>query len=248
MRRNLLLTLAGLLAAAAVFLPSPGSRAQEAVEVPPPPEDFSPGDPDRGRELFVKKCATCHGEDGSGQGRIKTDPPARDLRDAERMDRRSDWEIYLVIRDGGKALGLSGKMFPWGNLLEEQEIRDLVAFVRSLSSAQSRRAPSQKSGAAGPLQSPPHAAGGAQRTQELGIAGPPPGRSFSRSRRGAWRNPPALRSSTWRPVVGPPQSMRGAERPLRRSLPTSYRAERRPGPSPRAATASLRRRVISSPW
>lgn len=160
MPRNRRIIPAALVAAAlAVPLPPAGTRAQEAVEVPPPPEGFSLGDPERGRELFVKKCATCHGEDGSGQGRIKTDPPARDLRDPERMEERSDWEIYLVIRDGGKALGLASTMFPWGNLLEEQEMRDLAAFVRSLSSAQARRAPSRGSGAAGLLQSPPHAAG-----------------------------------------------------------------------------------------
>ncbi len=109
--------------------------AEESPAVPPPPEGFSiHGDAEAGRAEFLKKCAVCHGENGDGNGRIRLDPPARDLRDGERMGRRSDWELYLVIRDGGKVLGLSEKMLPWGNLVSEQELHDLVAFVRSLAS------------------------------------------------------------------------------------------------------------------
>lgn len=101
--------------------------------MPPPPAGFAiHGKPEAGRAVFLKRCAVCHGETGDGKGRVKLDPPARDLGDGERMSRRSDWEIYLVIRDGGKALGLSEKMLPWGNLVSEQELHDLVAFVRTL--------------------------------------------------------------------------------------------------------------------
>jgi mono/diheme cytochrome c family protein len=112
---------------------APEAAAGEAVEAPPTPAGFALGDAARGRERFLKTCASCHGEDGSGHGRIRTDPPARDLRDAALMDRRSDWEIFLVIRDGGKARGLSPKMLPWGKILSDDQIRDLAAFVRSLS-------------------------------------------------------------------------------------------------------------------
>ena len=49
--------------------------------------------------------------------------------------RRSDWEIYLTVRDGGQVIGLSPKMFGWGKALSDQEIRDMSAFVRSLAPA-----------------------------------------------------------------------------------------------------------------
>lgn len=108
--------------------------AADDVDVPPPPEGFEVrGDAEAGKAVYLKKCALCHGENGDGKGRIKLDPPARDLRDEERMDKRTDWEIYLVIRDGGKALGLSEKMLPWGDLVSEQELHDLTAFIRTLS-------------------------------------------------------------------------------------------------------------------
>ena len=40
-----------------------------------------------------------------------------------------------MIRDGGKVLGLSEKMLPWGKLVSEQELHDLTVFIRSLSEA-----------------------------------------------------------------------------------------------------------------
>jgi mono/diheme cytochrome c family protein len=90
------------------------------------------GDAERGRAIFAKSCAICHGVDGSGHGRIALDPPARDLRDASRMEKRSDWEVYRVIRDGGKILDLSPRMVPWGSILDDQEIHDVGAYVRFL--------------------------------------------------------------------------------------------------------------------
>ena len=104
------------------------------AETAPPPDGFTlDGDAERGRELFAKRCAVCHGDDGSGEGRVRTKPPARDLRDPARMDPRSDWQIYLVIRDGGEAIGLAPAMIAWGSLLDEQELHDLAVFVRTLS-------------------------------------------------------------------------------------------------------------------
>lgn len=116
-----------------LILGAAAAAAQEAA-IPPPPEGFEiHGDAAAGKAAYLKKCALCHGDNGDGNGRIKLEPPARDLRDKERMGRRSDWEIYLVIRDGGKALGLSEKMLPWRDLVSEQELHDLTVYIRTLS-------------------------------------------------------------------------------------------------------------------
>ena len=122
------------LAALTVLAVAAAGLSQGNDAVPAAPEGFAlDGDAAVGKALFLEKCATCHGRKGKGNGRIKTDPPPRDLTDPARMHRRSDWEIYLVIRDGGKVLGLSSKMFPWGKLLSEQETLDLATYVRTLS-------------------------------------------------------------------------------------------------------------------
>lgn len=109
----------------------------QAQKAPPPPAGFElAGDPEGGRAVFVKRCALCHGEQGDGKGKIAAtlDPRPKDFTDRERMAGVSDWELYLVIRDGGPAAGLSSKMFGWGKLISDQEIRNAAAFVRSLSS------------------------------------------------------------------------------------------------------------------
>ena len=47
------------------------------------------------------------------------------------MAKRSDWEVYVAIRDGGAALGLSPRMIAWGKVLTDREVRDAAAYVRT---------------------------------------------------------------------------------------------------------------------
>jgi cytochrome c oxidase cbb3-type subunit III len=103
---------------------------------PPAPAGFQlQGDAERGRALFAKHCALCHGAAGDAKGKLAAslDPPPKDLTDGARMAKVSDWEIYLAIRDGGQAIGLSAKMFGWGKILPDPAIRDLATYVRTLS-------------------------------------------------------------------------------------------------------------------
>ena len=106
-----------------------------AFAVPPAPPDFKlNGDPGRGKAVFDKSCVLCHGPAGKGDGSMAAslDPKPQDLTDRTIMTKRSDWEVYQVIREGGKALGLSQQMFAYKSLLKDQEIRDVAAYVRSL--------------------------------------------------------------------------------------------------------------------
>ncbi len=129
----LLRTLLTLVLAGVVAGPSSAAAQEPSADPAGPPEGFVlDGDPQRGRSLFQERCALCHGAEGAGDGRIQTNPPPRDLRNPETRVARTDWETYRVIRDGGPALGLSKKMFGWGRMLEEKELRDLAAWVQSL--------------------------------------------------------------------------------------------------------------------
>jgi mono/diheme cytochrome c family protein len=111
--------------------------ALSALAVPPEPPGFRlNGDAKRGEALFHKRCALCHGETGNGRGRLRIEPAPADLTAKDVVDKRSDWELYVVIRDGGPALGLSSKMLAWGKIVPDQELRDTAAFVRSLARAQ----------------------------------------------------------------------------------------------------------------
>lgn len=90
-----------------------------------------------GRALFRHYCATCHGEEGRGDGfnSYNLDPKPRDLADPAFQDERSDAELVAIIRIGGGAAGLSTGMPPWGHTVTERKIQNLVAYVRALAPA-----------------------------------------------------------------------------------------------------------------
>lgn len=110
------------------------ATAGTAAPTPPPPSGFAlKGDAGRGKALYASRCAICHGDKGNGQGQLKgTNPKPTDFTDRAILAKRSDWELYRVIRDGGPAIGLSPQMMSWGKMMTDQEIRDTAAFVRSL--------------------------------------------------------------------------------------------------------------------
>ncbi|MGH7398431.1 MAG: c-type cytochrome [Candidatus Rokuibacteriota bacterium] len=84
-----------------------------------------------GQRLYLANCATCHGADGRGSWRatIFLVRPG-DLSDA-RMDERSDEYLFGLIKNGGATIGKPG-MPSFGYHLKDDEIRDLVSYLRTL--------------------------------------------------------------------------------------------------------------------
>ena len=110
-----------------------GAVSLSALAAPPEPPGFQlNGEVERGRAVYLKRCATCHGPAGDGRGTLKLKVQPTDFTAPGVLARRSDWELYVVTRDGGKALGLSTVMFGWSKLISDQEIRDAAAYVRTL--------------------------------------------------------------------------------------------------------------------
>lgn len=87
-----------------------------------------------GMEVHKKQCLRCHGEQGKGDGPgsavLKTKPA--DWTDAARMSGISDDELFRAIKEGGAAVGRSKLMPAFGAKLKDQEISDLMAFIKSL--------------------------------------------------------------------------------------------------------------------
>lgn len=92
------------------------------------------GDPEAGQQPFQQLCATCHGATGKGDGPASAalNPKPRDMSDSEWQAEVDDDYLRTVIRDGGRAVGLSQMMTPFGGALNEQQLEDVVAFIRTL--------------------------------------------------------------------------------------------------------------------
>ena len=86
---------------------------------------------ERGFVAFQHYCSLCHGVTAEGNGRaakLYTPRPANLLK----TDKQPAY-IDLIIRRGGAAIGRSQYMPPWDNELTDEQIRDLVNYIRSIS-------------------------------------------------------------------------------------------------------------------
>jgi mono/diheme cytochrome c family protein len=87
-----------------------------------------------GLAVYERHCATCHGAtggaDGPGASTLPIKPPP--FTDGRLLTPLSDAFLATVVRDGAGAVGLAPQMPGFGRLLTEREIRDVVAYVRTL--------------------------------------------------------------------------------------------------------------------
>lgn len=98
--------------------------------------DAHRGDALAGGKIFRQKCARCHGASGKGDGpdlaRLHSDATPDDWTDKETNREMSDMMIVSMITKGGQANGKSSIMPSFGGKLNDQQISDLIAFIRSL--------------------------------------------------------------------------------------------------------------------
>lgn len=87
-----------------------------------------------GQAKYNMLCASCHGATGKGDGPagIGLSPKPRNFQDAALMSKKTDADLKKVIQKGGMSAGLSPLMPAWGSALNEQEVNNIVAFIRSL--------------------------------------------------------------------------------------------------------------------
>lgn len=87
-----------------------------------------PGDPVAGKKNYDTFCITCHGPTGlgDGPGGANLNPKPKNLAESKRTDE----EMKKVIKEGGAAVGLSPGMMAWGTMLSDQDIANVIAFIR----------------------------------------------------------------------------------------------------------------------
>ncbi len=82
--------------------------------------------------VYKNLCAGCHGESGKGDGpaAVGLNPKPKDFTDCEAMTTVSNETAFKAIKDGGQSIGASPMMPSWGASLHDQQIKDLVAYIR----------------------------------------------------------------------------------------------------------------------
>lgn len=92
------------------------------------------GDGGRGEVLYEAYCTQCHGMDGTGGGINVADMSVmpRDHTDTAEMSARTDADLAKAIERGGKAVNKSVLMPAWGANLSDEQVEDLVAYLRKL--------------------------------------------------------------------------------------------------------------------
>lgn len=98
--------------------------SQLAMAVPKDP-DRPPVDPLKGKRIFSKYCAGCHGSEGKGDGYLLLGPdPANLTRPATKQT--PDALLLQTIHEG------KPNMPSWKGHLSEAESRAVLAYIRTL--------------------------------------------------------------------------------------------------------------------
>ena len=95
-----------------------------------------PGDVEQGEQIYFRRCVLCHGDEGDGLGPAaeRLNPSPRDFTAGTYKIKTTGFEdivpndedIFRMIRDG-----MPGTAMPeWADLLSEQEMWDLVAYIK----------------------------------------------------------------------------------------------------------------------
>jgi len=111
--------LAGVLAAS-------GAAAAQSSGPSKNPVPYTPASIARGRTFFLQNCQSCHDEDG--RARSAAVAIAADLTDPDRWKfGTADRQIFNTIKNGA-----ADAMPPFGADLKDEQIWDVVNFVRSI--------------------------------------------------------------------------------------------------------------------
>jgi len=90
--------------------------------------------PNDGKLWYYSYCIACHGWtlQGNGPNAIELDPRPRTLTKGSYMGKKTNLELFTVIKGGGANVSLSSAMPPWGNILQDQDIWNVIAFIRAM--------------------------------------------------------------------------------------------------------------------
>jgi cytochrome c len=106
----------------------------------------------RGKRIFARSCVGCHGADGRGTDRPGLTKPPRDLTNGEFQAGATNQQLRQSIRIG------KGQMPSFASIMSDEDIGDVIAFVRTLAPPATIFPPGTPPVPGHPASSPPAAA------------------------------------------------------------------------------------------
>ena len=101
----------------------------------PSMKDLNVSQPERdvlsGRVIYSTICIRCHGVDGKGGGQTKFTPPVADLT-SPAVQGKLDARLFKSVHDGKQNTAMGA----WREALTDDEIWDVLAYVRTLAPEQ----------------------------------------------------------------------------------------------------------------
>lgn len=93
----------------------------------------SKGDAKAGKTKYDTLCVGCHGATGKGDGAAAAamNPKPGDYTNCKEMGKLSDDYLHKIIKEGGQAVKKSPMMPPWGASLNDQDVWNVVGYVKS---------------------------------------------------------------------------------------------------------------------
>jgi mono/diheme cytochrome c family protein len=97
-------------------------------------QNLAAAPPSPGHALYTTHCATCHGESGRGDGPSASAFASKpsDLTEGRRLNQLPDEFFVNIVLNGGPTEGLSPGMPPFRGNLNETQVRQITAYLRTL--------------------------------------------------------------------------------------------------------------------
>jgi mono/diheme cytochrome c family protein len=140
MKKALWIWVAVVVVSALVLTACGGGQAAQPAAKPVPAEYAGKTNPlgsdaavtDAGKGVYELNCVTCHGDSGAGDGPAGGSLDPRPANFPKVLPAVQDDYVYWVLNEGGAAAGLSASMASYKGVLSEDEIWQVIAYIRTL--------------------------------------------------------------------------------------------------------------------
>jgi mono/diheme cytochrome c family protein len=123
-----------------VFVITPEEKARKN------PEKFTEDSVEKGKKLYGTQCAMCHGKTGDGKGDLAAlmhvSPP--DFTKPDTLAKRTDGDLFAIIDKGSPSMPAEEKR------LKENQVWDLINFLRTVQGEKPIKSDGNKTGGAHP--------------------------------------------------------------------------------------------------